>query len=78
VLVLRGMTGPVLAGLIAGTVVALGLSGKLNALLFGVRATDFGTYMLAAALLALLAVAAMVVPARRATRTDPMRVLSTE
>jgi putative ABC transport system permease protein len=77
-LVMRGMTGPVLTGLVAGIVAALVLSRNLNALLFGVAASDAATYVLAATLLAMIAVAAMLGPARRATQTDPARVLSTE
>ncbi len=63
-------------GLLVGTLVSLGLSQLLSSLLFGVGATDPLTYGLVALLLPLVAAAAAYLPARRASRTDPARVLT--
>jgi ABC-type antimicrobial peptide transport system permease subunit len=49
-----------------------------SALLFDVSPTDPPTYLGVAALLALVAFAATIVPARRATRVDPMIALRAE
>ena len=49
-----------------------------SALLFDVSPTDPPTYLGVAVLLALVAFAATIVPARRATRVDPMIALRAE
>ena len=63
------------AGIIAGLAGALATSRGLGALLFGVSATDPVTFAIAAAGLALAGVAAAYVPARRASRIDPVVLL---
>jgi putative ABC transport system permease protein len=67
-----------LIGLGAGMVVALGLSRLLRTLLFGVGSADPISYAVAAALLAIVALAACYVPARRAMHVDPLVALRHE
>jgi putative ABC transport system permease protein len=57
---------------------ALGLSRYFASLLYDVQATDPATYLVVCLTLSAVAVAASVVPARRATRVDPMSVLRSE
>jgi len=63
------------AGIALGTVVALGLSQLLAALLYGVRATDPATFVTVALVLGTVALAACLAPLRRALEIDPARVL---
>jgi predicted permease len=65
------------AGVAAGTVVASGLARFLAALMYGITTHDVKTYAIVAALLALVAAVASYVPARRATRIDPLEALRT-
>ncbi|MEZ5285830.1 MAG: ABC transporter permease [Vicinamibacterales bacterium] len=66
---------PVGAGLGAGAVAAAASAGALRSLLYGIRPLDPATFVGAAALLALGALAACLVPAWRATRIDPATTL---
>ncbi|MEE8584291.1 MAG: hypothetical protein V3T83_05495 [Acidobacteriota bacterium] len=50
----------------------------MSALLYGVSAGDPATYAAAAAVVALVALLASYLPARRAARVDPIRVLRWE
>jgi predicted permease len=65
-------------GLAAGLVVAFLLSEVTASLLFGLTPTDRATYADVAALLAAVCLAAGLMPARRATRVDPMTALRSE
>lgn len=73
----QGMTTVVL-GLAVGVLAALALARTLTGLLFDVSATDPVTYLGVAALLALVAAAACLIPAARATRVEPATVLREE
>ena len=75
--VLEGMT-PALIGIAAGAVAALASAKMLERLVFGVSASDPLTLAAVAATLAFVALIASLVPAYRASRLDPLKVLRAE
>ncbi len=77
-LILRESAKPVLLGLALGIPAALALARFLSSLLYGVRPSDPLTLAGVAILLLLVAIAASVIPARRATKVDPMVALRYE
>jgi putative ABC transport system permease protein len=68
----------VAAGALAGVAGALALTRYLGTLLYGVTAADPGTYVAVVMGLALAALAASFLPARRAARLDPVVALRHE
>jgi predicted permease len=76
--ILRQFVWPVILGLLAGVGATLALSKLLRQALYGVSNLDPVSYMGAIGFLASIAIAATLLPARRALRVDPMRALHTE
>jgi putative ABC transport system permease protein len=68
----------VAVGVVIGLLGALALTQVMKSLLFGVSAIDPLTFALVASLQALIALAACYLPARRATKVDPIAALRHE
>ncbi|MCB1034299.1 MAG: ABC transporter permease [Acidobacteria bacterium] len=65
-------------GVLAGVAAAFGLTRLMSALLFGVSASDLPTYVVGGFAVALIALIATYLPARRAAALDPIRTLRAE
>jgi predicted permease len=77
-MVLRQVLRTLLIGSVLGITAALALGRLLDSLLFGLRSDDPVVAVLAAAFLAFVALTAGYLPARRASRIDPMEALRYE
>jgi putative ABC transport system permease protein len=77
-MVLRQGIRATLAGVAIGVVAGLALTRLLRGLLYGVTPGDWLTFLSVALLLLVVALAACSIPARRATRVDPIVALRYE
>jgi predicted lysophospholipase L1 biosynthesis ABC-type transport system permease subunit len=77
-LILRQALAPVVWGVLAGLVAALATGRVLESLLFEIAPTNPLVLTAVASVVLLAAAAACVLPARRATRTDPTSALRSE
>jgi len=77
-LLLRQAMLRVLGGIAGGLLGAWWLARGMESLLFGVRPHDAGTFLGAAALIAVASLTAVLVPAKRAAQIDPTAALRAE
>ncbi|MCU1261600.1 MAG: hypothetical protein JWO80_4485 [Bryobacterales bacterium] len=77
-MIMRQSMTPVVAGVAAGLCGALALRRLLASLLFGVGPADPATYTGVVAFLLAVAIAACMLPARRATKVNPVKALNYE
>jgi predicted permease len=77
-MVVRRALTPVLIGLAIGLAASFAATGLVQSLLFGVEPTDPLSLAAGAGVLAVVAVLAAYLPARRATRVDPVAALRVE
>jgi putative ABC transport system permease protein len=74
-LVIRQAAGLALTGIIAGEILALALARVMGSVLFGIKPHDAVTFVAVPIVLALAAMIATWLPARRAVRIDPVMAL---
>jgi putative ABC transport system permease protein len=77
-LVLKQGAEMIAVGVALGLVLALFLTRLMATLLFGIRPTDLATFVSVTTILFFVALAACYIPARRATRVDPIQTLRYE
>jgi len=74
-LILRQGVSLVAVGIAVGLVAAAGVTRFLSALLFGVKPLDWPAFVIASAILVAAGALASYLPARRATRIEPIEAL---
>ncbi len=77
-MIIRGGLRLAAIGVVLGFALALVLTRLMASMLFGVGATDPATFLFIAVLLSAVTLLACAIPARRATRVDPMVALRYE
>jgi len=77
-LIIRNGMTLISIGLVVGLVGAVALTRLLTTLLFGITPTDKLTFLTVSAILFVVALVACYLPARRATKVDPLEALRYE
>lgn len=77
-MILFEMSWLLLIGIVIGLPLTYGLGKLLNSMLYGVKAFEAATVGISLVFMALVALAAAYIPARRATRVDPLVALRYE
>jgi putative ABC transport system permease protein len=77
-MIVRGGAPLVLAGIVGGLCISLAFSRTVESMLYGVAPRDASVFVGAAIALSCTALIAMLVPARRAARLDPLQTLKEE
>jgi predicted permease len=77
-LVMRDLIAVLAGGLVAGILISLAATRLLQQMLYGLAPHDITTMVLATGVLSAVALLAGYIPARRATRVDPMTTLRQE
>ena len=77
-MIVRQGLGPAGVGLAIGLAAAVALGGVLRKLLYGIAPTDPATFAAVTVTLLAVAIAACLIPARRALRVDPLDALRSE
>jgi putative ABC transport system permease protein len=77
-MVLRQAMGVTGAGIAAGLAVAFVMLRTMTSFLYGIESTDAPTFAIVALVLFTVALLACCIPARRATRVDPMIAMRAE
>jgi len=73
--VLRESLARISVGLAIGLLLSIAITRLLSTMIHGVTALDPLTYLAVSALMLIVVIAASVIPARRASRTDPLASL---
>ena len=69
---------PTLVGVAIGVIASLALGRVLASLIYGIKPTDFLTFLTVSILLAAIGLLASVIPAYRATQVEPVKTLAEE
>jgi ABC-type antimicrobial peptide transport system permease subunit len=77
-MIVRESMGLVVLGVLIGIGAAWGATRWISSMLFGLSANDPLTYVVVATLLVMVAIVACLLPARRASKVEPMKALRTE
>jgi ABC-type antimicrobial peptide transport system permease subunit len=77
-MVVLGTAYPIVAGVALGAVATYGFARTLSSLLYGVSPADLGSFGLGAIAILIVAAIASYIPARRASRIDPLEALRHE
>jgi ABC-type antimicrobial peptide transport system permease subunit len=77
-MVIRRVLKPAGIGMVVGIGVAILLARSMSALVYGVGVNDPASFVVVTVVLLVVAVAAAMIPAMRATRVSPLEAIRTE